>query len=172
MYNAYIQKELQTTWLDYPNNFSLAVIVYFHGCEFTCKECHNPYFRTLSEESISIDLPSFYKRIQKFCEDNKTDKVVFSGGDPLYTYNRDLVRQFLLDYGQVFDVCIYTGYSIEQVKRMSIQGFKFLKVGTFDSTKQQDSTKTDSEFRLASFNQELYGPNFGLLSKNGIYRFN
>ncbi len=100
-----------------------------------------------------------------------TKQVVFSGGDPLFQNNRDIVRSFLNKYGNIFDVCIYTGYTMPQVKQMELSNFKYLKCGIYNKDLHVAPMKTDSYIQLASSNQEFYNSNFSLLSHNGRMYF-
>lgn len=160
------------TFLDYPDNESRAVIIYFLGCEHQCVGCQNPTFKNRDcNGSKEVSIIQLYNDLVEKCTKENTNKVVFSGGDPLYIYNRDFVREFVNKYGNVFDICIYTGYEIEQVKMMKIKGFKFIKTGGYDEVLRQESCQSDNFMQFASTNQELYNENFSLLTRNGRINF-
>ena len=71
-----------------------------------------------------------------------------------------------------YDICIYTGNSIEEVKKHKVKNFSYIKCGTYSEDKKQISgnTTTDKDyiFTLASSNQNFYDSNYKLLSKNGV----
>ena len=69
------------------------------------------------------------------------------------------------------EICIYTDADIEEVKKLKLNGFKFIKCGRFDTTKFIGSNKTNEYLQLASKNQALYDKDFNLLSKEGIFYF-
>ena len=165
----------QTTWLDYPDNESLAVIVCMLGCDNCCKGCQNPdlkdyLYKHLSVIEYSVD--EFSSNLLFECERQKTNKVVFSGGDPLSKFNIDNVKEVLAKVGSELDICVYTGHSADYCRDNNVKGFKYLKCGHFDINNFRKSYKNDDEMCFASPNQELYDSNYRLLSVNGIYKFN
>lgn len=160
---------LQTTWLDYPDNESLSVIFYTYGCIHKCKNCHNLDLQTpvASYPSDTID------KILMYCKRNNTNKLVLSGGDCLLKgVNLDLTNAIIDRCKDTLDICIYTGYDIDYVKTNVHKGFKFVKCGKYDENMKTESDKTDDYFQLASTNQELYDSNYQLLSSKGRYYFN
>ena len=167
-----ILQPIQTTWLDYPDNESLAIIVCMMGCDNGCFMCQNPDFQNpfYLNSTKEYTVESFTKEIEYLCERNKTNKLVMSGGDPLAPCNIEFTKKFLEI--TTFDVCIYTGHNLDWVKQFNVNGFKFVKCGKFDYKTFRESLKTDDMMRFASPNQELYNNNFDLLSKDGIYYFN
>jgi organic radical activating enzyme len=92
-----------------------------------------------------------------------------SGGDPLAPCNIEFTKEFLSKTS--LDVCIYTGHSIEYVKKHNVKGFKFVKCGKFEYENLRESYKTDELIQFASPNQCLYDGEYNLLSENGIYKF-
>lgn len=172
MVNANILYPFGATFLDYPDNISRAVIVYFMGCEHNCDGCHNPEFQISDYiKSKKVSINQFYNDLFEQCKRENTNKVVFSGGDSLSPLNRDFTRLFLNKYGNVFDICIYTGYNIGLVKMMNIKGFKFIKTGKYEKDKMQEPCQSDNFMQLASTNQEIYNENYALLTRNGVMNF-
>lgn len=160
---------LQTTWLDYPDNVSLAVIFYTYGCIHKCKNCQNPSLQTPVESYPR----GIIDEILMYCKRNNTNKLVLSGGDCLLKgANLDLTNAVIDKYGNELDICIYTGYDIDYVKANVHKGFKFVKCGKYDENMKTEPNKTDNYVQLASTNQKLYDSNCRLLSSNGRYYFN
>lgn len=155
-----------TTFIDYPCKDHWANIFYFSGCNHNCPDCHNLNIQNpnIGEE---IDSEKLYKIVKRECKKNLTNKVVFSGGDPLSPFNIDVIRDFLNIYGNEFDVVIYTGYGIKYVKENKIKNFKFIKCGIFDKQRKQESGNFENYFQLASANQNLYNNNYEQVSING-----
>lgn len=154
------------TFLEYPDNNSIATIVYFRGCDRDCKGCHNTDLQDF------VDLPDNYiQAIKDYCGRLKTNKIVLCGGDPLFSKNLAKTRELLAALGTSYDICIYTGASIDEVKELNLSGFKFVKCGIFDASQFIGATKTDEFIRFATKNQELYDENLNLLSKNGVYYY-
>jgi organic radical activating enzyme len=172
MLTAKIIYPFGATFLDYPDNKSNAVIIYFLGCELHCINCHNQLFQIRdNEKAKEVTIKQFYDDLFSACDRNRTSKVVFSGGDSLSPLNRDFTREFLNKYGNVFDIFIYTGYRVEQVKMLNIKGFKFIKTGQYDENLKQESNQSDNFMKLASSNQEIYNENYSLLTRNGVLNF-
>ena len=158
---------VQSTFLEYPDNSSIATIFYFSGCDRNCEGCQNTSLKEytpLDEKEVLSDIVNYSKRL-------KTNKVVLCGGDPLYKKNLDLTRKILYNLGKDFDICIYTGALIDEVKKLNLSGFKFIKCGVFDKTKFIGSKKTDDYIQFATSNQELYNEFLELISHDGIYYF-
>lgn len=158
---------VQSTFLEYPDNSSIASIFYFSGCDRNCEGCQN----TSLKEYTPLDEKEALSGIVNYSRRLKTNKVVLCGGDPLYKKNIDLTRKILYNLGKDFDICIYTGALIGEVKKLNLSGFKFIKCGVFDKTKFIGSKKTDDYIQFATSNQELYNEFLELISHDGIYYF-
>lgn len=161
------------SFLDYPDKESLAVTVYFTGCEHNCEGCHSPALKNyLYSGAVDFTIPKFIEYLQSSMRMHRTDKVVFMGGDPLSSYHFQDVKNILSNYS-IGDVCIYTGYEIEElltIKRLP-SGFKFVKAGGYKKDLKQFSEKTDEYIQFASTNQKLYDSQFNLVSENGRHYF-
>lgn len=162
--------QLEETWLDYPDPTCNAVIVYFCGCEHHCKGCHSPLLQQNYEYSETNE--EILGRILDYAKRADTNKLVFLGGDPMYSKNIPLTTFLVNNLSKTHDICIFTGYDIDYVKNINLQNVKFWKCGRFDIDNQRKSRKTEEEFVLASPNQNFYDSNFNQLSTNGILKFN
>ncbi len=162
-----------STFLDYPDNESIAVLVYFMGCEQNCKGCHNPDFKNvdynIGTKNLSED--SIIEEIEIQCKRNLTNKVVLSGGDPLHPANINGVKNILDKIGMKYDFCLYTSYEKCYIIESKISGFSFVKSGIFIEDLYQEPDKTDENIKFASKNQKLYDADLNLISENGIYFF-
>jgi len=169
-----MHNNIATTWSDYPDNESLAVIIYINGCTHFCKDCQNKEFQVFDEKRDIFSLEDYIK-LKKTCYYNNTNKIVLSGGDPLYTIieKKDHKVQDKINYlfEMNYDICIYTGYDIGQVKENNVRNFKYIKCGKYMPELKQLSEKTDEYLQFSSSNQKLYDSNFNLLSNNGRYYF-
>jgi organic radical activating enzyme len=165
---------LGTTFIDYPDNESLAVIVYFMGCEQRCKRCHNPDFidPNFSIGIKKLDLKTALKEIKSSCYRNHTNKIVLSGGDPLHPNNIISVKLLLEEIENLYNVVIYTSYEKGYITENNVHGFTYLKSGVFNDSLYQTPEKTDTYIKLASKNQKLYDADLNLLSCGGVYYFN
>lgn len=166
-----IKYPLDITYQDYPDNYSIAVLVYFYGCIHNCFNCHNPELQNFNNGK-RINVFKLLKYIYQTCKLNRTNKIVLSGGDPLNYRNIDTIK-FVLNQLEKnnYEVCIYTGYSKDYIIANNIKGFKYVKCGKYDECLFQLSEKTDDYLKFASSNQELYDNNLNLISRNGIFYF-
>jgi len=169
-----ILNNLIESFIDYPDNESLAICVVMMGCCHKCKDCQNPLFQNPDYENgtkiVSVD--EMVKELENICHKNLTNKIVLSGGDPLFKTNIEFTKELLQKMSSHYDFCIYTGYDIDYVKQNNVKGYKFIKCGTFDVSQKRKSDKDDDKIIFASPNQILYNGSNKPLSKDGIYKFN
>lgn len=162
-----------TTYLDYPSADDIAVVMIMPGCSHNCPGCQNPELQKFRRPIDNIELISdLCKQLYDRCKRNETNKVVLSGGDCLHLNNRLLTRVICENFGHKLDICIYTGYSIDEVKKMNIRGFKYIKCGKFDCNNIQKSEKTDEYIQFVNKTQNLYDGNYNQLSIDGRFYFN
>lgn len=166
-----IYKELSMGFIDYPTAEDHSINVYFYGCHHHCIQCSNPMFWS-SKFGTRVSVKELFLLIHKSSKEFRTRKVCLLGGDPLYKKNIDFVRELLslLNFAQ-FDVCLFTGYSVSMIKKLEIEGFKFVKTGKFEVKLACKSEKNDEYIQLSSTNQKLYDSNLRLLSSEGRYYF-
>lgn len=164
---------LTASFTDYPDDESIAVVIYFLGCDHSCLSCHNRELKSYNyEPSTEVNQDSLIDLVSGFALRNNTDKLVFEGGDPLSINNIKFIKKILPKLIDVYSITIYTGYEIDYIKEHNIQGFKFIKCGPYLSQYAQEPCKTETFMRLGSSNQKLYDSNYDLISKDGIYYFN
>jgi anaerobic ribonucleoside-triphosphate reductase activating protein len=90
------------------------IVIWTAGCSKKCANCASPEFwRTNDRQSISVEKLS--KIIIRISEEENTDKLTISGGDPLE--QPDELLSLLKSIRNAFhDVLIYTGYTFEQLE--------------------------------------------------------
>lgn len=164
--------KFDTTFLDYPSTDDMAIIIFMSGCSHNCLGCHNIALRTLHEPFTDEYCEEVCNQLREQCSRNDTNKIVLSGGDCLNPCNRKLTDKILSEFGSDYDICIYTGYSIDQVKEFGITGFKYIKCGKFDINNIQEVEKTDEYIQFVNPTQNLFDSTFTQLSKNGRFYFN
>jgi len=161
---------LEETWLDYPSPEGSAIIVYMTGCAHHCEGCHSPELQEVREYSLPNNI--IIDNIEEYANRAGTNKIVLLGGDPLHLSNLFLTRSILNKLSPKFDICIFTGYPIEIVKKLQLKGAKYYKCGKFDIKQYQVPGKTDEKYILASKNQNFYDENYVQISENGVLIFN
>ena len=161
----------ETTFLDYPSPDDIAVIVFLSGCSHQCPGCQNYKIQQVHKPWTEEETKNIITEIQNLCYRNETNKIVLSGGDPLHPCNRNLTINICKELGNNYDICIYTGYEIEEVKQMNISGFKYVKCGKFDCEHLQKAEKTDTYIQFVNETQNLYDNNYQQLSYKGKFNF-
>lgn len=161
------------SFLDYPDPSFMCLNIFFSGCDFRCKNCSNPELQLPSEKFREYTLAECVENILAMVVKAKSDNICLIGGDPLSNYNREFVKELLNELAtyEDFNVCIYTGYDVEDVKRMNLTNFTYLKCGKYEHDLRITSGKTSEHMQFASTNQELYTSKFEKLSNNGLYTF-
>lgn len=160
-------------WSDYPTDDLHSIYLSCVGCDNNCINCQNKELQDYNySKNVKIfTINTLYNELLEYTKRCKTKQIVLGGGDFLYFKNIEFTKEFVGTYKDEFDFCIYTGYSIEEVKQKGIYGFKYIKTGQYKEELKQESKKTDDYLQLASSNQEIYDSNFKLLSSNGRMYF-
>lgn len=159
-------------WQDYPSPDGCSVNVFVCGCEHNCYQCSNPELQLVDIDKFR-EVICVAEEIHKKGLEYRTDKICLMGGDPLHPLNRESIKELILLLREYkYKVCLYTGYSIDEVKKMNIEGCEFIKTGRYNHTLKQESIKRDEYLQFASSNQELYSGEWNLLSIKGRYYFN
>lgn len=166
-------REISTTWSDYPDNESNAIIVFFSGCSHGCTGCHNKELQNFKNGN-SVSPQELMDKLSTISFKEKTDKIIFEGGDCFFERNRADTLEFLDKYGELFEICIYTGYSIDEVKEFGLKkgSFHFIKCGKYNETQKDiHSGKDEKQIIFASKNQRLYNSDFELISQDNCFLF-
>lgn len=107
---------LQITKCDQLNYDGLRVVLWVSGCSHNCKGCQNPFsqnplagvpFDEAAENEIFIEL-----------EKDWCTGLTLSGGDPLFSSNRETVINFAKKVKERFPnktICLYTGYTWDDI---------------------------------------------------------
>ena len=144
------------------------------GCDNSCAECHNKDFKDpnyTSQKTRTFTMDELIQEIHVFAAKANTNKLVLCGGDFLASCNIEFTKQLLNAIGSEYDICIYTGHSMEYCMAHGVDGFTYIKCGNFVKELQQPAEKTDAFFSLASTNQAIYNRDYQCLTKQGILTF-
>jgi len=172
--SANVVNHFGITFLDYPDPENYAVQIFFCGCDFACTHCSNPELRDplYSRGTHIYNVDEMVVKIEEVCSVNNTNHIVLIGGDACAKENRAFTKEFVKRMHKDYNICIYTGYTVDEIGWLGIDGFKFLKCGTFQKDYEQLSEKTEDYMQFASSNQVLYDGDLNQLSKDGKYYFN
>lgn len=164
--------KIDTTWIDHPSRDSISAILYLDGCSHGCKNCHNPSLQIY--RLPEYDIEDLWDNIITTAYKNKTNNIVFSGGDPL-DKNNIKITNILCEFNEyeTFNICIYTGDTIEVAKtKLKEYGWDYLKCGEYiEDLKDVNVGKYDDRLVLASKNQKLYNSDFEQISIDNVYYF-
>ena len=105
---------------DMLNGDGLRVVLWVAGCSHGCKECQNPI---TWDECGGIPFDEKAKNeIFEELEKPYISGITFSGGDPLYTKNREEIGNLIQEIHEKFPnktMWLYTGYLWEEIKELS-----------------------------------------------------
>ena len=135
----------------------LRTSVYLAGCPHHCPGCHNPQSWDI-KNGTRVEIEDLIKEIESY--GNK--KVTITGGDPFY---QDLQLSRLIPklHRKGYDIWVYTGYTLEEIKSGSkwplSSGYvkfclKFVD-GLVDGPFIQELRDPNLKFRGSS-NQKIY----------------
>ena len=100
----------------------LRFVLFLQGCHTHCKGCQNPQTWDF-EGGTLVSAEDILARIQ--C-DPLVHGITFSGGDPLYTGNREeierLARKVKLEYPEK-NIWLYTGYRWEEISALPLMQY-------------------------------------------------
>lgn len=163
------------SYIDYPDDISTCLDIFFLGCDNNCTHCSNPNLQkkdlNIKDVNCTYNINWFMKLIRQDCYKSKINHITFIGGDCLCKENISATKRLLLNLKNEFEICIYTGHSVDYAMRNHVEGFSFLKTGKYLEEYKQEATKNDEYMQFASTNQQLYDGNYNLLSENGRYYF-
>lgn len=121
----------------------LRTVIYLQGCKRACKNCHNPSTWQLScgkRYSVGeLETVIRGKAVNK--------KITLSGGEPLLQIK---ALTNLIERLPDFDICLYTGGSLEEIPATLIKKLHYVKVGAFDN-----DCKTTVKPYVGSANQQF-----------------
>lgn len=121
-------------------------VLFFQGCSKNCPGCHNAKTHKRGEGSwYAVD--ELARKISAGCH---SKMITISGGEPLEQESGlvALLKELKL---RNFNICLYTGKSLEQVPYEVMGLIDFLKVGGFEA-----KLRTGNLQYYGSSNQKMY----------------
>ncbi len=101
---------------DMLNGDGLRVVLWLAGCEHHCEGCQNP---VTWDRNCGLEFDDAAKQeIFDYLDKDYCEGITFSGGDPLATYNRDEVFEFIKEIKMKYPnktIWCYSGYTFEQL---------------------------------------------------------
>jgi len=161
------------TFIDWPDDKCRygALILFFAGCDFNCKGCHNVQFKQHRKERHTIDMIKDLIHFKGLVmPKNRYEHLILSGGDPFSEINYPDVKK-LIDELPDYKIMVYTGQEVAKVTQLDVNGPVYYKCGKFIEKRYQTPGHLDGAFYLASTNQVLLNQNKDIISTDGVYRY-
>ena len=109
---------------DMLNGEGLRVVLWVSGCAHHCEGCHNAVTWD-PEGGLAFDAAAEAELFSLLSRDYISG-ITFSGGDPLYTGNREeierLARKVKLEYPEK-NIWLYTGYRWEEISALPLMQY-------------------------------------------------
>lgn len=137
---------------DMLNGDGLRTVLWVSGCSHCCKDCHNPITWD-PNGGVLFDKEAKEELFDKLGKDYISG-ITFSGGDPLYTGNRQEITSLAREIREKFPnktIWLYTGFVWESIKQLPImQDIDVLVDGDF-----QCDLKDNNLYWRGSSNQRV-----------------
>ena len=147
---------------DIANGNGITVSVWFQGCPFKCKGCHNP--QTWNFDSGEEFTQEHIDKILSYMNKDKVNRnLSVLGGESLCPQNVDgtleLCRQFKEKYPNKI-IYLWTGYELNEFNNIQMEVLKYIDVlidGRFEIEKKDLSLKFrgSSNQRVIDVNKSL-----------------
>ena len=100
--------------------------IWFAGCAHRCHGCSNPELWERKKQ-FRVSLSSVMKLIEMIAAQNQVEGFTITGGDPFY--QPTALKRLLKEIKPISqDILVYTGYTIEEVKRIDASILKDIAV--------------------------------------------
>lgn len=107
---------------DMKNGDGLRTVLWVAGCNHYCEDCQNPQTWD-AHDGIPFDNDAEVE-LFNWIDKDYCSGITFSGGDPLYPANRNVVlrlcKRFRYRYGKTKTIWLYTGYMWNEIKDLDI----------------------------------------------------
>lgn len=133
-------------------------VLFLQGCRKNCPGCQNAQTHKRGEGK--------WMNVLELCQEAEENccgkRITISGGEPLEQLSglMDLLHG-LRHKG--FDICLYTGWNLDEVPREILFQIDYLKVGSFEVEKKDAALQY-----VGSWNQHFYRVKKGLLFEVNI----
>lgn len=132
-----------------PGDATASVTIWFSGCSFRCKNCHN---RRLWNKKYGNEhsAKAVAKIVRAECNKLGLKSVVLLGGEPLQQDRQELLSLCRLLTEAGLKIWLYTGYDFQDVDEFGILEYIYtLKCGEYIDRLKQDGFPSSS-------NQQVY----------------
>lgn len=112
------------TYDDMNNGDGLRVVLWVAGCDHCCPGCQNPVTWD-SNDGLIFDEKAA-SELRGWLDKDYISGLTLSGGDPLFTENRDMVLTICRAVKEAFPdktIWLYTGYCYEDIKDLPVMEY-------------------------------------------------
>lgn len=121
-------------------------VLFLQGCRKNCKGCHNRRIREHGKGTM-MNIEELVKFIEKNCCNKK---ITISGGEPLE--QMDSLELLLKELRkEKYDICIYTGWELEDIPDRILGLADYIKTGGF----VRELKNSDIQY-VGSSNQHMF----------------
>lgn len=144
---------------DMNNGNGLRVSLWFSGCEFHCKGCHNQELWN-KDNGIDFDM-STVSDLLEMLNDKHIKGLSILGGEPLTDYNRKALYVYLPDIYEFLhkrgkDVWLWTGYTIDEIRQDEVlRDFLKHNVDVLVTGRYVEELRIDGKY-FGSSNQQIW----------------
>lgn len=144
---------------DMNNGNGLRISLWFSGCEFHCKGCHNQELWN-KDNGIDFDM-STVSDLLEMLNDKHIKGLSILGGEPLTDYNRKALYVYLPDIYEFLhkrgkDVWLWTGYTIDEIKQDEVlRDFLKHNVDVLVTGRYVEELRIDGKY-FGSSNQQIW----------------
>ena len=103
--------------------------IWFCGCNHKCKGCSNPELWEF-QDKYNITIDNVLKLIHQIAAGNRIDGFTITGGDPILQHKE--LMELISKLKEISDdILVYTGYTIEELQGLSLEGISVLIDGRY-----------------------------------------
>jgi len=130
-------------------------VLFLQGCNKNCQGCHNTGIREHGKGTM-VSIDELVKFIESQCCNKK---ITISGGEPLEQIDslEILIRKLK---AKSYNICVYTGWEMEQVPRRILKLVDYIKTGSFVSNMKNPEIQY-----VGSSNQHMFSVSNGKINE-------
>lgn len=127
-------------------------VLFLQGCSMNCAGCHNKIAQKKGDGELRDVVEVADSIIQK-CHNRR---LTISGGEPLEQWEA-LKELITMLSDSDFDICIYTGWSMDRIPKEVFQMVNYVKIGSFVASLRSDNIHYVGSSNQRMFKRELSG---------------
>ena len=121
-------------------------VLFFQGCGMNCPGCQNSSTHSKGH-GVTLSIQDVISRVEAEC---RNKKLTISGGEPLEQMDALMAILDILNM-KGYNICVYTGWSLQRVPMAVRERVSYLKCGGFDRNRLNASL-----MYVGSDNQKMY----------------